>query len=644
MSSNIEVKLDVLNQKGSPALFADSLASRPAASFAGRLFVDTDNPSTGIYRDTGTTWIQVADETGTIPTPTLQTVTTAGNTSNVGISVSANGIGIGTSIPASNRLDVHSASGLQATFNGTGVTNAGVQLQSAGVGKWTIQNNYNSAANDFVVTDVLNSINRLIITNTGVGTLTASLSATKTATYSTGGTYGIYGNDNYTIPAATSFGSGGLIFASLQGIQNFTYGGNATYDNSALNGSVVGINQIQFSSTGTITMTQATGPRAMTAGIFQNQFLGATNGTISHLAGIEVLGVYKASTGIATITNAYGLLINNIDDYTSGFAFTNRWGIYQAGASDNNYFAGKVTINDTTITAYRLYVNGTVGVVGSVTAANSSFNGVAIGLGNTTNVSNTNTAVGLEVLSSNTSATGCTGVGQSALRGNNGNYNSAFGTNAMRLNVSGINNCAFGTTALFTNTSSQNSAFGSVALYANTTGGDNNAFGYWSLTNNTTGSANVAFGVATLQYNTTGGSNVAIGSQAGRYISGGGQNAITDNSIYIGAFTYPLANNQTNQIIIGTSTIGLGSNTTIIGNSSTTQTALYGSLTLGTTTNTASALLSMSSTAQGFLPPRMTTAQKNAIATPATGLVVYDTTLNKLALYTGAGWETVTSI
>ena len=58
----------------------------------------------------------------------------------------------------------------------------------------------------------------------------------------------------------------------------------------------------------------------------------------------------------------------------------------------------------------------------------------------------------------------------------------------------------------------------------------------------------------------------------------------------------------------------------------------------------ASAVLEATSTTKGFLPPRMTTTQKNAIATPATGLVVYDTTLNKLSVYTGAGWETVTSI
>lgn len=56
------------------------------------------------------------------------------------------------------------------------------------------------------------------------------------------------------------------------------------------------------------------------------------------------------------------------------------------------------------------------------------------------------------------------------------------------------------------------------------------------------------------------------------------------------------------------------------------------------------ALLQLDSTTKGFLPPRMTTTQKNAISSPPAGLVVYDSTLNKLCVYTGAAWETVTSV
>ena len=72
--------------------------------------------------------------------------------------------------------------------------------------------------------------------------------------------------------------------------------------------------------------------------------------------------------------------------------------------------------------------------------------------------------------------------------------------------------------------------------------------------------------------------------------------------------------------------------------------AYQNSISIGTTNNpVSSAVLDVVSTTKGFLPPRMTTTQKNAIASPAAGLVVYDTTLNKLCVYTTA-WETITSI
>lgn len=63
----------------------------------------------------------------------------------------------------------------------------------------------------------------------------------------------------------------------------------------------------------------------------------------------------------------------------------------------------------------------------------------------------------------------------------------------------------------------------------------------------------------------------------------------------------------------------------------------------GGITSNASAQLQIDSTVKGFLPPRMTTTQKNAIASPAAGLVVYDTTLAKLCVYTTT-WETITSL
>jgi hypothetical protein len=65
---------------------------------------------------------------------------------------------------------------------------------------------------------------------------------------------------------------------------------------------------------------------------------------------------------------------------------------------------------------------------------------------------------------------------------------------------------------------------------------------------------------------------------------------------------------------------------------------ITGSVVIGGATINASSKLEVRSITQGFLPPRMTTTQKNAISTPASGLIVYDTTLNSLEVYNGTLW------
>ncbi len=52
----------------------------------------------------------------------------------------------------------------------------------------------------------------------------------------------------------------------------------------------------------------------------------------------------------------------------------------------------------------------------------------------------------------------------------------------------------------------------------------------------------------------------------------------------------------------------------------------------------ASAILETASTTQGFLPPRMTTTQRNAISSPAEGLIVYDLTIHGVFVYDGTSW------
>ena len=59
----------------------------------------------------------------------------------------------------------------------------------------------------------------------------------------------------------------------------------------------------------------------------------------------------------------------------------------------------------------------------------------------------------------------------------------------------------------------------------------------------------------------------------------------------------------------------------------------------GTFTDVASSRLTVNSTTQGMLPPRMTTAQRTAISSPAEGLMAYDTDIHKLYVYDGTTWQ-----
>ncbi|GET35135.1 hypothetical protein PbJCM13498_39980 [Prolixibacter bellariivorans] len=68
-----------------------------------------------------------------------------------------------------------------------------------------------------------------------------------------------------------------------------------------------------------------------------------------------------------------------------------------------------------------------------------------------------------------------------------------------------------------------------------------------------------------------------------------------------------------------------------------------GKVTVGATTQPeASAIMEVNSTTQGFLPPRMTLAQIDAIASPAEGLMVYCTSLHQPLYYNGSHWMTYT--
>jgi hypothetical protein len=71
-----------------------------------------------------------------------------------------------------------------------------------------------------------------------------------------------------------------------------------------------------------------------------------------------------------------------------------------------------------------------------------------------------------------------------------------------------------------------------------------------------------------------------------------------------------------------------------------------GSFGIGTGSSiNASAKVQVDSTTQGFLPPRMTAAQRAAIASPATGLIVYQTDGTEgVYVYSGGTWKSLTMV
>ena len=62
----------------------------------------------------------------------------------------------------------------------------------------------------------------------------------------------------------------------------------------------------------------------------------------------------------------------------------------------------------------------------------------------------------------------------------------------------------------------------------------------------------------------------------------------------------------------------------------------------GTDSPNAAANLQFDSTTQGWLPPRMTSTQRDAISSPPEGLVIYNTTTHTLNVHNGSAWKAVT--
>jgi hypothetical protein len=89
---------------------------------------------------------------------------------------------------------------------------------------------------------------------------------------------------------------------------------------------------------------------------------------------------------------------------------------------------------------------------------------------------------------------------------------------------------------------------------------------------------------------------------------------------------------------ISYSQLTFGTNVAAVGDVEHMRLTRDGILSVGTTTPESSALVDISSTTKGFLPPRMTHTEMYSISSPATGLIVYNTTYDKPVFFDGTCW------
>ena len=276
--------------------------------------------------------------------------------------------------------------------------------------------------------------------------------------------------------------------------------------------------------------------------------------------GNTVLGITAGSANTSGINNSFvgfnAGAYNTTGSYNTAFggqaSTLNLAGSYNTAIGINSLYSNTLSYN-TGIGHGTLSASTT----GSFNTAVGASSGTALTTGSV------NTFLGYFAGGGVTTASYNTFIGNYVGFSNNtGSYNTGGGSNTLQFNTTGT----------------YNAAFGLASNRSNTTGIGNATFGAYSAYSNITGSYNAHLGYGTAYFMTSGSNNVFLGLYAGRLISGGANNLISNNSIFLGANTVALADNQTNQIVIGNSATGAGSNTVTIGDTNITTTRLRGAV------------------------------------------------------------------
>jgi hypothetical protein len=444
-----QIDLSILNQRQTPAFYADVLANRPAAGFIGRIFVSTNTFE--FYRDNGTGWDLIGG-------PGAGTITGSGAAGQVsfwnGASTitgnndlfwdNVNGhLGIGTNVPGTALQIDHDQNQFIRLNQTTATNDTKIAFQNSGVALWRIGNSYNAGANDFGIYDVVGAIQPITVKKT----------------------------TGQVLIGTSTVGSGKLVVAS------------ATGDNGV---------QIVGASAPSLRIDNAESGPTKRAGLgistAVNNFIQGSadrdfcifNGSTTAASPI-LFGVYDAgATNVqeaARISAARNFLVGGTTDTGQKFQVT-----------------GNALINTLSI-----------GLGGGSVASNTVYGFQA---GNATNTGGFNVFLGYQAGRSNTSGNSNTAIGYSSLSQNiSGTQNINIGVNSSSSSTSGSGNVSIGVNSLLNNLAGSNNV--ALGLQAGQNFNDINNSIFIGFNTNALG--NTQTNQIVIGYNQTGlGSNTTI--------------------------------------------------------------------------------------------------------------------------------------
>ena len=398
---------------------------------------------------------------------------------------------------------------------------------------------------------------------------------------------------------------------------------NIVFEGTSFNDNETTLTVVDPTADRTITFPDASGTVALTSGLVSSlsgstyiSVSGSTGAVTITNTGVQtfngltgaVIGVTVGGTNVFTALNTFnagisasgGTFANDIvvNSMTIGRGKANLASNIAFGASA--YFSGTTGVNNVAIgsNALRLNQAGDVNTAIGAGALQSNVNGrnnVALGW-NALNTLNTatwsalsqaeyNVAIGGNALGNATTASNNIGIGAAAAQNiTTGGGNVSIGTYTALKNGSGGDNVSIGNQAMVGSGSltsqNYNTSIGANSMFSISNANYNTAIGHSALFTSTTGQYNTIIGAYALYAAPTTSASVAIGFQAGRYagITGGSNLTSSTNSVYLGSESKSGFTTSSNEIVIGYNAVGLGSNTTVLGTSSTTATTIYGTL------------------------------------------------------------------